>query len=174
MLPFLTLVMISLGTLPEKGRKGYKIQPPSDCPSGTKGQYGFYSKRKRQDYVKSFFSRAFAGIITIVSVLVSVVFTGLLLFDDFGHENLFVFIISFMNILTLSITYLDNIKAYKELSDKYSYCSLLAQKALQDYDEESSNADKVKDIFKQFGIEALEENAEWLMIKNDREPEVMS
>ena len=163
-----------LGTLPEKGRKGYKIQPPSDCPSGTKGQYGFYSKRKRQDYVKSSFSRAFAGIITIVSVLVSVVFTGLLLFDDFGHENLFVFIISFMNILTLSITYLDNIKAYKELSDKYSYCSLLAQKALQDYDEESSNADKVKDIFKQFGIEALEENAEWLMIKNDREPEVMS
>ena len=163
-----------LGTLPVKGSNGYNIQPPSDCPKGTKGQYGFYSKRKGQDYVKSFLLKAITGIITIISVLVSVIFTGLLLFNDFGHENLFVFIISFMNIVTLTITYLDNIKAYKELSDKYSYCSLLAQKALQDYDEESRNAEKVKDIFKQFGIEALEENAEWLMIKNDREPEVMS
>ena len=71
-----------------------------------------------------------------------------------------------------------SIKAYGELASKYSYCELLAEKALQDYEaaeKEIRGGALVKQtltIFEQYGVEALEENAEWLMIKNDREPTV--
>ena len=79
------------------------------------------------------------------------------------------FAISLLNYFLLFVTTNNSLNAYGELASKYSYCKLLMQKAVQDYEVDPG---KAKQIFKQIGIEALEENAEWLMIKNDREPAV--
>lgn len=163
-----------LGTLAVKNGKKYEIIPPEECPDGTKGQYGFYCKRLNEDTSKARFSRIATIILTVISVVVSFILASVLVFNDFAYENWCVFAISMLNLLTLTITYCDNIMAYKELAAKYSYCALLAQKALQDYEYYKAKNDKdtIQAIFRQFGVEALEENAEWLMIKNDREPEV--
>lgn len=163
-----------IGTLAVKGEKGYEIVPPDGCPTDTKGQYGFYVKSLKDDASKDSLSSAITAALTVISVISSFVLAGVLIFNEFAYENWLTFAISMMNIFTLTITYHDNIKAYKELAAKYSYCAMLAQKALQDYECDSDNVEKIKAIFKQFGVEALEENAEWLMIKNDREPEVMN
>ena len=142
------------------------------------GQYGYFYKTTRnwgeKDGKGKLRSRLTLGI-WIVSAILLMVFVTI----SSPLEDYFVCLMGICATLPLTFTGWSSIKAYGELASKYSYCELLAEKALQDYSaaekESENNAALLKNtlkIFEQYGIEALEENAEWLMIKNDREPTV--
>ena len=161
-----------LGTLLKKDESGkYVTDLPAGCPSNPPEQLGFFTSRISRFSVKNRHSKQITLGFTVFAIILSVVLAFCIRHFDFGHENWFVFAIGIINILTIIVTTNNQLNAYQELASKYSYCQFLAQKAVQDYDVDNS---KATEIFKQFGIEALEENAEWLMIKNDREPAVPS
>ncbi len=84
-------------------------------------------------------------------------------------ETFLIFTIGIVNVITLAMSYLSEKLLFKELEAKYTYCSILAEKAVDDF---KNNVAEPAEIFKKYGIEALAENAEWLMIENDREPDV--
>lgn len=159
-----------LGTLLKKDENGnYVSDLPENCPPNPPEQLSFFTSRIAKFSEKDRISKRFTIGFTIFSILLSAILALLIWKFDFANENWFVFIISLFNILSLMVTTNNNLNAYDQLASKYSYCKLLAQKAVQDYAADENKAQK---IFKQFGVEALEENAEWLMIKNDREPAV--
>ena len=132
-------------------------------------QLKFFTSRINKFSKKNRHSKWWTIGVTLLVITMSIILAFLIWKYDFAHENWIVFLIGVLNIISLMITTNNNLNAYGELASKYSYCKLLAQKAVQDYEADNR---KAKKIFKQFGIEALEENAEWLMIKNDREPAV--
>lgn len=141
----------------------------ADFYSNSPEQLKFYTSRITKFSRKNRHSKQITIGFTAFAVILSAVLAFIIWKYDFAHENWIVFSIGLINILSLMITTNNNLNAYGELASKYSYCKLLAQKAVQDY---AADPNKAQKIFKQFGIEALEENAEWLMIKNDREPAV--
>ncbi len=165
-----------LGTAMEKqqGTNVYQPKWPDTLPDDQNlkkalgGQFGFFGRRindhdsdaRNLDHIKK-------GCLVLWLIIAAVLLTVVALGSPL--ENPFICIMGLINILTLAVTYFAELKAYRELVAKYSYCVLLAQKAIQDYDSDPSLA---KEIFKAFGQEALEENAEWLMIQNDRQIEV--
>ena len=134
-------------------------------------QLKFFTSRINKFSKKNRHSKWWTIGVTLLVITMSIILAFLIWKYDFAHENWIVFLIGVLNIISLMITTNNNLNAYGELASKYSYCKLLAQKAVQDYEADNR---KAKKIFKQFGIEALEENAEWLMIKNDREPAVLN
>ena len=141
------------------------------------GQYGYFYKTTRnwgkKDRTGKIKTRISFGLWIICSLLL--VFFVL---TQSPLEDLFVCLMGISATIPIVVTGWASIKAYGELASKYSYCELLAEKALQDYEaaeKEIRGGALVKQtltIFEQYGVEALEENAEWLMIKNDREPTV--
>ena len=101
----------------------------------------------------------------------------------FRHSNInvYVFLMEIINILALVLSYYKEKKQYKLLVSRYTYCNLLVNKAIADYEYyESQRTEKgkkqtdenIRQVFTHYGIEALAENAEWLLIENDREPDV--
>jgi hypothetical protein len=83
--------------------------------------------------------------------------------------DILIFCMSVANVLALGVSYFSEKLLYKILVSRYTYCKLLAEKAVIDY-HHSSVPHKV--IFRKYGEQALAENAEWLLIENDREPDV--
>ena len=83
--------------------------------------------------------------------------------------DILVFCMSLANICALGYSYYSEKLLYKILVSRYTYCRLLAEKAIYDFNH--SMASKT-DIFRKYGEQALAENAEWLLIENDREPDV--
>ena len=163
-----------LGLLEDKDEKGeyHRIAPagmPEEAFKGSPEQLKFYNKRMTSFDKENKKSKRFTIAVTVGVLLLSAgLAVGVHIFD-FKNDNWFVFAISLLNLFLLLFTTKNSLNAFGELASKYSYCKLLAQKAVQDYEADPGKAEQ---IFRQFGIEALEENAEWLMIKNDREPAV--
>ncbi len=136
------------------------------------GQYGYFYKSTRNWGENSKKSKRRNHISLILWMISAIILLVLILINS-QYENLLVCIMGICTIIPLVVSGWSSIKAYGELASKYSYCELLAEKALQDYQVVEKNApEKVKKIFEEYGVEALEENAEWLMIKDDREPTV--
>lgn len=141
------------------------------------GQFGFYQKRSGQHGKRgSFYDNAKKWLFIAWGVFYVALFISLLS-PKIVDEPL-IFLMGFVNILTMGLTCASSIMADNELASKYTYCLFMTKKALEDYDrainnyENTKDEQKVKDVFIRFGSEALEENAEWLMIKNSCEPEV--
>ena len=163
-----------LGLLEDKDASGvYNRVAPAGMPEsafkGSPEQLKFYNKRMKSFDKENRKSKRRTIAVTIVVFLLTAALAVAVTVFDFKNDNWIVFAISLLNYFLLFVTTNNSLNAYGELASKYSYCKLLMQKAVQDYEVDPG---KAKQIFKQIGIEALEENAEWLMIKNDREPAV--
>ena len=136
------------------------------------GQYGYFYKSTR-NWDKENRKAKRRNIISLLIWILSAIALIALILVSSKYEDYFVCLMGICTIIPLVVSGWSSIKAYGELASKYAYCELLAEKALQDYQTvEKSAPEKIKKIFEKYGIEALEENAEWLMIKNDREPTV--
>ena len=83
--------------------------------------------------------------------------------------DVLVFGMSAANVLALGASYFSEKLLYRILVSRYTYCKLLAEKALYDYDHGTVPK---KNVFEKYGEQALAENAEWLLIENDLEPDV--
>ena len=136
------------------------------------GQYGYFYKTTRK-WGKSDGKAKRRNVYALTAWSFSAAALFYTIVKHSRFEDFFVCLMGICTIMPLIVSGWAFIKAYGELAAKYSYCELLAEKALQDYQAVESKApQKIKKIFEKYGVEALEENAEWLMIKNDREPTV--
>ncbi len=164
----------------------YAPKFPDDFPDDKKlkkdlpTQYGFYQGKQEDFFKKNKAWTIRTAVATVLLVLVSIVLVCMLFTQMLSDRTacILIFLIGLFNTFPALVTAAVRVQAYGELTAKYSYCKQMAQQALQDYEDcdklnnKSIKIKAIKAIFTQFGIEALEENAEWLMIKNDREPEV--
>lgn len=138
------------------------------CREWLCNQRNFFSKSAEKNRRNASLLSAINGFSKVLWIAAAVAL-AFILWNGMRWENFFIFAIGIINIVTLSLSYLNEKLTYKELVAKYTYCRLLAQNAIDDI---ASGAAEPKEIFLRFGEEALEENAEWLMIENDREPDV--
>lgn len=141
------------------------------------GQYDYYRKRSGQHSKSgSRYDIAKKWLFIVWSFFYIALFISLIS-PKIVDEPL-IFLMGVVNILTMGITCASSIMADNELASKYTYCRFMASKAAEDYNRAmndyhtTKNEEKLKEVFKRFGLEALEENDEWLMIKDNCQPEV--
>ncbi len=160
------------------------------------GQLKFYHKRigefcqsLRKDHKKQ--QGCLIAWFVVVLVTVSMVMTGFSFILPLGSwsfvigEKVWLFLITLCNIFMLAVTADMTFKADEDIVTRYHYGASLAQLAVQaceavlgskdESDSEAvsdSEAARIRAIFAEFGREALEENAEWQIIKNNCKPEV--
>lgn len=138
------------------------------CKEWLVDQYGFFKARiKRYGQYASYLKTG--DFISKLIWLAAAIILAIVLWNSQPGENVFIFAIGIINVITLIMSYLSEKLLFKELTARYAYCSILAEKAVDDFNHQVA---RPADIFKKYGIEALAENAEWLMIENDREPDV--
>ena len=148
------------------------------------GQLWFYHKRIKQ-FCDSFkndqkklnqvqFVWFIMMIVAVVMVITKISFT--LPLGDWSlviGEKVWLFLITLCNIFVLAVTAGMAFKADEDIVTRYRYGASLAQLAVQACEAApDSNAARIRAIFAEFGREALEENAEWQIIKNNCKPEV--
>ena len=124
-------------------------------------QMRFFDKRMKKFEKQNRKSNRVVFLITLGSILLCILSVVLIIISNFAYKKEAIFCISLANIYLSSIS----LNMYEGLASKYSYCKLLVQRAVQDYFADPSRA---KRIFKQFGVETIEENAEWLIIQKNR------
>lgn len=138
------------------------------CKDWLENQQNYFSKNIG-DYTKK---SAFIKLANIASKIVWVAAAAgiaVTMRSNPTVETFLIFTIGIVNVITLAMSYLSEKLLFKELEAKYTYCSILAEKAVDDF---KNKVAEPAEIFKKYGIEALAENAEWLMIENDREPDI--
>ncbi len=138
------------------------------CKDWLADQHNFFSKRISRYGEKAALIKRI-NIVSKIAWLLAAVALAVTLWKDLSGQNFMIFAIGIINVITLMLSYLNEKLLFKELEAKYTYCSILAEKAVDDFNNRAADPE---DIFKEYGIEALAENAEWLMIENDREPDV--
>lgn len=132
------------------------------------GQYRFF-RQKKGEFGKRAGMLGAVGRISKAVWLLTAIALAVFLWNGLPGEGYLIFAIGALNVVTLVVSYLSEKLLYSEMVARYAYCALLAEAAVDDFNSRVADS---AEIFKQYGIEALDENAEWLMIENNREPDV--
>ncbi len=90
------------------------------------------------------------------------------------------FLIGFMPVIVAMITVYSELMAYEKLSTNYSWMRMVYSLAVHEYErikmnysnEEKIMKEKMKKLFFEVGIEALNENGEWVGLFKERTPEM--
>ena len=155
------------------GRFNGKINYDLVCDEWLVDQKNFFEKKIKE---KNSAKYVRIGNIFTIGWVIFAVLLGISVWKGFSYENYLIFFLGILNIATIAVSYFTEKRLYKVLVSRYTYCKLLAEKAIVDYQSARKSANQnpklVQEIFINYGKEALEENAEWLMIQNDREPDV--
>ena len=155
------------------GRFNGRINYDLVCDEWLVDQKNFFEKKIKE---KNSAKYVRIGNIFTIGWVIFAVLLGISVWKGFSYENYLIFFLGILNIATIAVSYFTEKRLYKVLVSRYTYCKLLAEKAIVDYQSARKSANQnpklVQEIFINYGKEALEENAEWLMIQNDREPDV--
>ena len=138
------------------------------CKEWLVNQHGYF-KGNIADFSRKAAVIRCVNILSKIAWVIAAAALAVSLVKDTPGEKYMIFAIGVINIITLVLSYLSEKMTYKELEAKYTYCAVLAEKAVDDFNRAIASP---REIFMRYGEEALAENAEWLMIENDREPDV--